>query len=386
MSEQFKTWDYYYSLVRSSNHLSSSLKKDAINALNILKTFFGEEWFSTTSIKKHPLFWDLRGIEADGNLSNILTLAKAISNLKNVKGFDRLFWKLKNNKDYYSTFSELEIAHCIKQKKTSIEIEPHINGKNPDILCKYKGKQLFLEIKSLGRAERTFKATITVASLSSHTEIPIFPCGKVLKIMEGKELQNVKEEVIKTCRKSIETNSPMECFIPEKVKFYFVPSEIPVKKRVQLYQKWCDEQEFYDSHSMGQKGGLLFPDDKVSQEKRIATRLKQIRIEKQLPSDKPSIVCFDSNQFYFWFKEEIKRYLTFLQNELKKYPFLVAIVLQTKIIGEESRKGIFVRSKKYYSLITSYPFGILQKDKLIIKNLNSKFDVDFRLITELFMN
>ena len=57
-------------------------------------------------------------------------------------------------------------------------------------------EKLFLEIKSLGRAKRSLSADITVTTLSSHTEIPIYPCGKVFKIMKGDELQAVNSQII----------------------------------------------------------------------------------------------------------------------------------------------------------------------------------------------
>lgn len=382
MNDQFTSWNYYYSVVRDSKYLIRSQKEEAIKSLDVLLNSLGSHWLSWAVKKNHPIFWDLRGIEADGNLSNILTLGHAISRLKNVKGFDSLFWKLKKNKDYYSTFTELEVALELRKKKASIVLEPQINGKKPDILCKYKGKQVLFEVKSLGQAKNTLKATITVSTLSSHGDVPIHPCGKVFKIMEGNELQDVKNEVSRICKTVIKTNSPRECHIPGKVKFYFVPEGI--KNRVEIYQKWCNKQEFFDMGTRGRKGGLLFPSDNVSQEKRVLTRLSRIKKEKQLPENLPGIVFFESHQFYFFIKENIEKMVGILRNNGDKIPNIVAIILESKVIGGEIRKKKLVKEKNDHVLITSYPFGILQKDTLIVKNPFSNFEIDLDFTTKLF--
>ena len=382
MIDQFTRWDYYYSIVRSSGYLARSQKERAIKSLDVLRKSFGNDWLFWAVKNNHPIFWDLRGIEADGNLSNILTLGNAISRLKNVKGFVSLFWKLKKNKDFYSTFTELEVAFELRKKKASIVLEPQINGKKPDILCEYRGKQVLFEVKSLGQAKNTLKATITVSTLSSHRDIPIHPCGKVFKIMEGNELQDTKNEVSRVCNTSIKTNSPSECHIPGKVKFYFVPEG--VKNRVEIYQKWCDKQDFFDGGSRGRKGGLLYPNDNVSQEKRVLTRLSRIKKEKQLPENKPGIVFFESHQFYFFIKENIEKMVGVLRNNGDKIRNIVAIVLESKVIGDEIREKKLVKEKNDHVLITSYPFGILQKDTLIIKNPFSNFEMDLDFITKLF--
>ena len=176
-----------------------------------------------------------------------------------------MLWKLKNNKDYYSTFAELEISCDFKKKLQSMKLEPNINGKKPDIVGKFKGKKLFLEIKYLGRAKRSLSADITVTTLSSHTEIPIYPCGKVFKIMKGDELQEVKKKVIEKCRLAINTKTPQECNITNKIKFYFVP--VSVKNRSKIYRIWCSKQSFF-GYQKENYGGLLYPNDKVSEEKR----------------------------------------------------------------------------------------------------------------------
>lgn len=380
MIDQMKNWNYYYDLVKLSDHLSIVLKDNAIKSLNILRKSLGEEWLSSKDVEKHPIFWDLRGIESMSNLTNILSLGEGISSLEKIKGFDRLFWKLKNNKDFYSTFAELELASKLK-KKASIELEPEINGKKPDILCKYKGKDLFIEKKSLGRARDSLKADITVSTLSSHNEIPIHPCGKVMKIMEGDELENVKNIVKNTCQSAIKSKTSKECFIPNKVKFYFVPNE--VSNRIELYQNWCDKQEFFDSSSKGHKGGLMYPDDQVLQEKRVRTRLLRIKDENQLPYNKPCLVILDSNQFYFWMESQIQNHIDYLQSILQEMPNIVAIGLDSKLLGDEIKKKEITKIQNENYLITSYPYNLIRRDLLIIGNPYSKQDFNIKSVVEL---
>lgn len=381
MIDQFDSWDYYYNLVNSDDHLSKSIKEKAIRSLDILRTNLGENWFNPPK-KEHPIYWNLFGLTSIGNLENILRLGNGISILKDTKGFERLFWKLKNNKDFYSTLTEFEIALELHQKGV-IELEPEINNKKPDILCRYKNTEFIFEIKSLGRAKNTLKADITVSTLSSHNEIPIHPCGKVLKVMEGEELECVKNEVVKKCNIAIKTNSPQECYIPNKVKFYFVPENVP--NRVDLYQNWCDKQEFFDNEIKGQKGGLMYPDDEVFQEKRVLKRLIDIKNEKQLPTNIPSIVVFDSRYFYFWTNKEREDFETFLEPHFKKFPNIIAVILQTGIIGDESKNTMITQIKKGLSMITKYPFGLSRKEILIIMNPESKFDIKSEIIEKLFV-
>ena len=63
MISQVNSWEYYYFQAKSSKYLTNTRKNQLKKALNIIRENFGDDWFKS-SREKHPLFWDLRGLEA----------------------------------------------------------------------------------------------------------------------------------------------------------------------------------------------------------------------------------------------------------------------------------------------------------------------------------
>lgn len=378
--DDWNNWNTYYKHVDLNKDLSEDLRSDSKKAISTYRHFLGENWLESAEETNHPLYWQIRGIEGGSNLATAVKIANSISTLKDVIGFDNLFSRLRLNLEYSSAVAELELAYRLMKNKAIIELSPLLNGKRPDVLCDYGGINLAFEAKSMGPAVRTRDAQITVARLSSYPEIRIHPCGKVFKIMKGTELEETKKIVVEKCQDAIRTKMPVECFIPGKVKFLFVPPGL--KEKAKIYQEWCDKQEFFNNFTPGQKGGLLFPDDKVRQEVRAKKRLFTIKKEGQLPDNNPGIVFLDTSEIYLWRDDDIDKFIVMMNQYGSNFKNIVALVVYTTIYGFENLRNKIIHGKTY-SLITNYSFDALREDLLIINNPFCRFNLDKKLLTTL---
>ncbi len=376
------TWKNYQNQIMSLNDISEEKKMNIINSMKVLENTLGDNWLKYAVKTNHPMIGELGGTYLSPNESILPHLADSLQKLKNVKGFDELLERIRSANEYEATTTELEFANKMLEKCTSLILSPDINGKKPDIFCKYKNNELFFEIKTLLTAEQTKKANRTSREIISATH-GIFPCGKIFKVLSDPHSEEIKIIIEDKSKEARATKTPKEVYIENVLKILLVPDGIV--DRVKIIQSWCNDQDFFNHIPIGQKGGLIGPDDEVKPESRIKLRLENIRKRPQIPDEKLGAIVLSSKDFYIYDEQHASRIVNSIIESVYDLRTIPAVVLYENgiLFGDLEKK---TRHFEDFIYVQNPSVTPLDEFIVIIKNRFCKVDFNYEILIQLFSN
>ena len=167
MSDYTDDWDHYLELVKAAK-ASPEMKVRLTEAVQTLRRALGEDWPLKVQDSHHPILWSLRmisGAMSDGILVN---WGGCVSALEMSKNFENLLTKLRLPTGSESSIAELEVAGRLAGNGCTVELEPEVGGKRPDLRCRCGGPEFFVEVKTLNTAPDSWKAVKTSRMSSPH--------------------------------------------------------------------------------------------------------------------------------------------------------------------------------------------------------------------------
>jgi len=372
-------WNDYVKQIESLKEIDENRRGNLAKSINTLRHFLGEKWLLSMRQTNHPILWSLRTISGGSSDFLLLLWANCFSSLENVRGFGKLLKRIGKEESFESAITELELASRLVTKGCSLEIEPVVGNKHPDLLCKiYDNIEFLIEVKTSKTAKETKKANKTAREIMSACN-PIFPAGIIFKPLSTPHLKKVKSILQEKTKIALEKKADEEVNIPNVLKIYLVSEED--QNRIKKYKDWYDKQGSLGIIPKGSHG-LLGPSDGVRQEYRVRIRLDALQREKQIPAEKMGIIVIVSD-FRFWTIEDVSEFVDVIIESVYELTNITAVILwSTKVIADGQTN---VTEKEDFIFIENYLFGEIKEDIVIIKNRFCKMKFDYEVLKNLLV-
>ena len=379
MSEHYTdSWNHYLNSIYTNNRIEKKQKRRLLQSVQTLRKNLGEDWPATSKDSNHEILWLLRTISGAVSDSLLIIWGDFMSAVEDVKGFEDVMDRIKNPNSFASSIAEMEMAGRLAKPGRCIEFEASAGEKKPDILYQDEKSRFFVEVKTLGTAVKTAKATNTATGILAACR-PIFPTGMIFKSLSKPHLDEIAGILSQKVKHAISHRIGVEVDIKDVLKIYLVPDKLP--KRVKMYKEWLDMQENAGVMPKG-GGGLHGPPDNARQEHRVKTRINKVAREHQIPSEYTGVLVI-TGHFLFWDVSDVEKFVDSIIEDVYEQDNIAAVVLvSSKIFGEvdiqtvERRDFVFIRNQLY---------EWVGEDTVIVKNRFFKSEFDYENLKSLLL-
>lgn len=364
-------WNLIFELIKKNQCLEKEEREQIQRGVSVLREVLGDRWLRESYQESSHVF-SLLTSEDPSDLLEAALLGEKLGELRSVSGFQALQKRLMNPKEYDAAKAELEIASRLKNRGFTVELNPKVADRNPDIKAIVSRKAFYFEVATLREAELTKKAIVTVNSLIdpfiSDREIKI-ACRfyKTLSVAHLKELQ---EKIRKGIKEAKTRQVSIDLSEPGVIDYVIVP----LSKREE-WSFWMSKKEI--------PGGFVPPPlgrDLATTARRIMRTFTEEN--KQLPMDKPGIIIVytqplilggNTRAFYQSLASEVRE--TIYEHENLVFGVTVACGNDAILTDGCKAEWAIKKDKGDYVLITRSPavapFGA--EDVLIVRNKYSRF-------------
>ena len=344
MSEHYTDiWDHYLNSIYTNNRIEKKQKRRLLQSVQTLRKNLGEDWPAKSKDNNHEILWLLRTISGAISDSLLIIWGNSISAVENIKGFGNVMARVRNQNSFASSMAEIEVASRLTTLGCYIEFESNAGNKKPDILYQNKKSRFFVEVKTLGTAVETAKATNTTTGILAACR-PIFPVGMIFKSLSKPHLDEVADILSQKTEHAISHRTDVEVDIKDVLKIYLVPDKLP--KRVEMYKQWLDMQEKTGVIPNG-SGGLHGPPDNARQEYRVKTRINQVARKHQIPSEDTGVLVI-TGHFLFWNVNDVEKFVGSIIEDVYEQDNIAAVVLyhpkysETQILKQLRERTLFL--------------------------------------------
>ena len=379
MSEHYTdSWNYYLNSIYTNNRIEKKQKRRLLQSVQTLRKNLGEDWPAKSKDNNHEILWLLRTISGAISDSLLIIWGNSISAVENIKGFGNVMARVKNPNSFASSIAEIDVASRLTKPGCYIEFESNAGDKKPDILYQNEKSRFFVEVKTLGTAVETAKATNTTTGILAACR-PIFPVGMIFKPLSKPHLDEIAGILSQKSEHAISHRTGVEVDIKDVLKIYLVPDKLP--KRVEMYKQWLDVQEKTGVVPNG-SGGLHGPPDNARQEHRVKTRINQVARERQIPSEDTGVLVI-TGHFLFWNVNDVEKFVGSIIEDVYEQDNIAAVVLvSSKIFGDADIETI---ERKDFVFIRNRLCEGIGEDVVIVKNRFFKSEFDYENLKSLLL-
>ena len=363
-------WDHYLNRIKETA-ADPETRDRLTGAVRTLRRNLGEDWPLESKDIGHPILWELRmisGAVADGFL---VLWGDSMSAVEEAKGFDGMLAKLRRRKGLESAIAEMETAGRLASRGCRVEFEPEVGRKKrPDLRCRCGKSEFLIEVKTLGMAPETSRATQTGVDIVAACR-PIYPVGAIFKTLSKPHMEEVAGILARGAGRAATGNIPVEVILDKVLKLYLVPDGLPGCRMVR--EEWRRRQE--RAGALPRSSGLLSgPPHGVREEHRVRRRIGQFAGESQIPPEETGIL-FLTGPFLFQGADDVERFVDCMIEEVYKMGNIPAVVLvSSKILGGDEESTI--TETQDFTLIRNQVYDMIHEDIVIVKNrfCESRFD------------
>ena len=379
MSEHYvDSWNHYLNSIYTNNRIEKKQKRRLLQSVQTLRKNLGEDWPAKSKDSNHEILWLLRTISGAISDSLLIIWGNSISDVENIKGFGNVMARVKNPNSFASSIAEIDVASKLTKPGCYIEFESNAGDKKPDILYQNEKSRFFVEVKTLGTAVETAKATNTTTGILAACR-PIFPVGMIFKPLSKPHLDEIAGILSQKSEHAISHRTGVEVDIKDVLKIYLVPDKLP--KRVEMYKQWLDVQEKTGVVPNG-SGGLHGPPDNARQEHRVKTRINQVARERQIPSEDTGVLVI-TGHFLFWNVNDVEKFVGSIIEDVYEQDNIAAVVLvSSKIFGDADIETI---ERKDFVFIRNRLCEGIGEDVVIVKNRFFKSEFDYENLKSLLL-
>ena len=341
-----------------NSELDASKKQEVLAAMAVLKEELGQGILvpgplankyplTTREMFSHPLHpvHNMIVFVSTFNINRIIKLAYYLKEVKqHCINYPSLVEKLKDKNKFLEGFSFLEAAYRFSKAGFDIEIEPHIDGKIPDLQlvdrenCTKVIAELTVLKNSRG-SSNSIENLIRISELIEKYHNGIQGEIKVFNLLDERDLDSIIPEMLKTISEVKETKQEKTLLIANKLELKVRPKE-------------------------GSGGGLSMTGSpyKDTGVYRVIGRVKEKYIG--LPKIYPKIVILHDNYTFIPDPEVFTKELGNIISELPELLFFV--VINSYITTTEP--GEIKKNYGSHLFIKKYNDGDIEKDFVIIND------------------
>lgn len=366
-------WEFFLNRI-NANITDQCMKKQLTKAVQTMRQHLGEDWPSEAE-SDNLLRWSLESVSGTDSDYLLVLWGDAIAATEGSVGFRRMVAKLRMPGRLESCIAELEVAGRLACNGCCVQFEPKVDGKRPDLLCRYDGYEFLVEVKMLETAPQIHKSIKNTMAITTACR-PIFPVGRILRILSGQDLEEAAGVMRQAADQAISGNIPQEV-CNQDMKMYLVPDSLP--DRAKVIKKWLDEQN--GSVVVGGGGGMYGPPYRAREERRVGDRINKIAKERQIPPDRVGVLVVQGS-FHFGNADTAKRPVAYIAKALCRIRNVPAVVLvSNKIFGGYEASA--VTERQGFTFIRNRLHVIIHEEVIIIWNPHYESEFDHELLKRL---
>ena len=363
-------WDHYLNRIRETSD-GPETRDRLTDAVQTLRRNLGENWPLESKDSHHPILWELRlisGAVADGLL---VIWGDSMSAVEGSKGFDGMLAKLRRRRGLESAIAELETAGRLASRGCRVEFEPETGlKKRPDLRCQCGKSEFLVEVKTLGAAPETSRATQTGVDILAACR-SINPVGAIFKTLSKPHSEEVAGILAREAGRAISGNIAVEVDLDKVLKLYLVPDALPGSRRIR--EEWRRRHERTGALPRS-SGWLSGPPHGVREEHRVRRRIGQFAGECQIPPEETGAL-FLTGPFLFQGADDAERFVDCIIEEIYQIRNVPAVVLVSgKTLGGHEETAI--TETQDFTFIRNKVYDMIHEDVVIVKNrfCESRFD------------
>jgi len=351
--EDFKNWDKLVQQCETIKGLTKVEKAKAKDAFEFLKDELGEEFLEVAFTERHPIIFEIINLVALSR-RRITDFAESLSYLKNAGNYVSLIRRIKDPRRFHEAVSVLEVAYKFFQVGYKITFDPEVASKQPDlsIIDITNNETSFIEVALQGESRNRREASNilrqiqkTILSIND-----ILFCVKIHKIFADQHLREIIGKITQLSKRAKNLNKFQEFIIENTIELAIAP-----KNDVHIIKAWAAGRHL----DVGSLSGPSYDSNEILRVKRKIEKEQQ-----QLPAGYPNILVI-SNPMVFQYCPDIKKLLTELEEEVYRYPQVLAALICGGYIGYSKSTSI-VHDQHLYIEKTRY--GIMVEQYILLQN------------------
>ncbi len=325
--DDYKNWEKLIQHCDEIEGLTAYERESAKRAFQFLRAEFGETFLDEALAAHHPICQHILNL-APWTRKWIIWFAESIKSLRSQENYVSLLDRLKDAHKFDEGFSVLNAAYKFYKVGFRIAVDPppgtvEGHGKIPDLkmINGDTGEQLFVEVSILGESMTARDAFQTMQKLHEPIwhSVPFLPyCGRVHKTLSVRHL----DDVVKRISEAVEKTRTEGCFQNVVIEGIIELGIAPDSDK-EFLQKWAAERGL----QVGQFSGPPFDVNEI-----LRTKRRVENEQKQLPHNYPNIVVVRNNSL-FLHVHDIRKAISELEEEVYRYPHLLAVVIEGGYIG-----------------------------------------------------
>ena len=375
MSENYSDdWDFYMHRIRANCKMNAKLRKDLASSVSTLRKHFGTGWMPKNN-PSHKILWLVRNFAYEMDVGLLVFWSNCISASEESAGFEKILKKTTNSDRFDSSIAELEIAGKLARNDCEVEFEPTVGRKIPDLVCRYEGKEIFFEVKTLANSIQTKKVCQTQRSIYNACG-SMYRVGQIRKAMSAPRLEKVSDVLSKAAEEAASGMKGVEV-CNKYVKMYLIPRELP--EHIALGSAWL-RAKWESGEIPDDSRGLSGPPDPTKPVKRIMDKIKKIVKEQQIPRDKNGILII-SELPGLENVDSIRKITHMITEQVNGLENILAVVLiSPKLFGEAETGTI---EDENFTLLRNCLYDEIQENVVIVMNESFKPEFDSGVLKDL---
>jgi len=373
--EDYMDWEKLALHCRTLDELTELEKEKASRAFRFLGKEFGNDFLKSAFVNYHPIYYFITNT-APWTRRWIIRFADEIKELKDKEKFSSLLERLKDKKKFGEGLSVLKVSYKFSKAGFIVAFDPsvEISGKSkiPDLRVYNQGsdEKLFIEV-SIQRESIIHKEaweTMRKISVLTWGNLPhMSHCGRIHKILSEKHLDDIVMKVRKMIEKVHKENEFQELVIEGVIEIGMAP-----KEDREILEKWASGRGL----KVGEFSGPSFDVDEISR-----TRIKIRDEQQQLPTETPNILVIENNDFFFSNKD-IKKSISELEEEVYKYPHLLAVIISGGYTGGVGENKIIMQNQHLF--ISKIISDLIVEQHIILFNQYCNIKISPTTITKMY--